>query len=99
MLYRQDLERHANLRKQQKREAISRLNHLEGQLSRLDPENDAAEIAEIGVDLEIAHRRAIGLDFVVQDAEYLLRELDLEETNDGLVDRMKTIPLELEKDG
>jgi hypothetical protein len=90
MIYRQDLERLKVQREIQKKNEYARLSNIEGQLRQAD-EDKREELAE---KWDKQYRLCLVVSGALQECEYLLKELDLEEPDDQLVDPMGVIPLE-----
>jgi len=93
MIYRQDLERLKIQRERQKKDAFARLANLEGQLKQASDEKVQAELAS---KWDEQYRLCLVVSGALQECEYLLKELDLEEPEDTLIDPVGFIPLEVE---
>ncbi len=86
MIYRQDLERMRGTRQRQKVEAFAKLSYLEGQLKAAAEAKDEAKQAELAPQWDAQYRMCLVVSGALQECEYLLKEIDLEEPGDELVD-------------
>jgi len=104
MIYRQDLERMKEVRLQQKVEAFARLSNLEGKLHEIVTQLSQTENGEkSALDMKLKeaqqawdnqYRLCLVISGALQECEYLIKEIDLEEPSVDLIDPMKFIPLE-----
>lgn len=94
MIYRQDLERMRETRQQQKRDAFARIAHLEGQVKAFRELGDAEKLAEVEAELENQFRLALVISGALQECEYYIKEIDLEEPDIELINPIVSIPLE-----
>jgi len=90
MIYRQDLERMKTVREQQKRDAFARLGNLEGQLKASTDDDERSRIAKAW---DEQYRIALVTSGALQECEYLLKEIDLEEPSEKLIDPIDFIPM------
>jgi hypothetical protein len=90
MIYRQDLERIKAARETQKRDAFARLNALEGQIQLLK-DNLPPDMMK---QYEDQYRFCNVVSGRLQELEYLMREIDLEEPDDIVIDPVETISVE-----
>lgn len=79
MIYRQDLERMREIRQTQKRDAFARIAYLEGQAKAFREAGDTEKLAQAEQDLEAQTRLALVISGALQECEYYLKEIDLEE--------------------
>ena len=95
MIYRQDLERMRTTRQQQKVEAFARLSNLEGQLKVTLSEHgaDSDEYRELSSAWDSQYRLSLVISGALQECEYYLKEIDLEEPSEELVDPVGFIPM------
>lgn len=96
MIYRQDLERMRTVRTQQKVEAFAKLANLEGQLKATVAAygTDGDEYLELQRAWDSQYRLCLVISGALQECEYYLKEIDLEEPSTVLVDPVQFIPLE-----
>lgn len=95
MIYRQDLERMRTTRTQQKVEAFSRLSNLEGQLQSVLhlKGQDSVEFSELQKAWDSQYRLCLVISGALQECEYYIKEIDLEEPSLELVDPVGFIPM------
>jgi len=88
MIYRQDLERMRTTRQQQKVEAFARLSNLEGQLRVTLAEHGAEsdEYRDLQKAWDSQYRLCLVISGALQECEYYLKEIDLEEPSLELID-------------
>lgn len=96
MIYRQDLERMKTTRQQQKVEAFARLSNLEGQLKVTLAEYGANsdEYRNLSKEWDNQYRLCLVISGALQECEYYLKEIDLEEPTIELIDPVGFIPME-----
>jgi hypothetical protein len=96
MIYRQDLERMRTTRQQQKVEAFARLSNLEGQLRVTLSEKGAEsqEYHELQRAWDSQYRLCLVISGALQECEYYLKEIDLEEPSVELTDPVGFIAME-----
>ena len=94
MIYRQDLERMHGVRVEQKRNAYARLANLEGQLQEAERMGDEKRKVEIAEEWEKQFKLCHVIDGALQENEYYLREIDLEEPTEELFDHMVRVSME-----
>lgn len=107
MIYRQDMERMRATREKQKVEAFARLSNLEGRLQIITEQMVAAEKngnQEKKAEFEVLQKEAANkwdeqyrlclvISGALQECEYLLSEIDLEEPSEELIDPIGFIPM------
>jgi len=86
MIYRQDLERLKGQREAQKVEAFAKLSYLEGQLKAAAENGDEDKQDELAKSWDKQYRICLVVSGALQECEYLLKEIDLEEPTDELID-------------
>jgi hypothetical protein len=81
MIYRQDLERMKGVREQQKVEAFARLNGIEGRLNKTvqDGEQGSDYFRQLQDEWNEQYKMALIITGALQECEYYLKEIDLEE--------------------
>jgi hypothetical protein len=96
MIYRQDLERMRDKREEQKKNAFALLNVIEGRLKQLNLEHkaDTPEFKELQDKWDKQYRLALVTSGALQECEYLLKHIDLEEPEDELLDPVGRIEVE-----
>jgi len=96
MIYRQDLERMKTTRERQKVEAFSRLSNIEGQLKVMLSEKGADDpgYKELTDAWNSQYRLSLVISGALQECEYYLKEIDLEEPSEELRDPVRFIPME-----
>ena len=94
MIYRQDLERLKTVREKQKRDAFARLTNLEGQLAQTSMIWQNAKWKQIAAERDKQYRIALVTHGALEECEYLLREIDLEEPSDELTDPVSFVQME-----
>jgi hypothetical protein len=96
MIYRQDLERMRTTRQRQKVEAFARLSNLEGQLRvTLQVKGvESQEYHELQQAWDSQYRLALVISGALQECEYYLKEIDLEEPSVELIDPIGFVPME-----
>lgn len=94
MIYRQDLERMKGVREQQKIEAFARVTHLEGQLAQTSMIWQNAKWKKLAAERDKQYRIALVTAGALQECEYLLKEIDLEEPDDTLFDPVRQVVME-----
>lgn len=95
MIYRQDLERMRTVRQQQKVEGFAKLANLEGQLKvalqAYGAESD--QYAELSRAWDSQYRICLVIAGALQECEYYLKEIDLEEPTTELLDPVGFVPM------
>jgi predicted mannosyl-3-phosphoglycerate phosphatase (HAD superfamily) len=91
MIYRQDLERIRGVREEQKKNAFARLSNLEGQLKATSMVWQNAKWKALAEERDAQYRIALVTAGELQECEYLLKEIDLEEPSDLLIDPVTVI--------
>ena len=94
MIYRQDLERMKGVREQQKIQAFARVTHLEGQLAQTSMILNNKKWKKLASERDKQYRIALVTAGALQECEYLLKEIDLEEPNDELFDPVQQVIME-----
>lgn len=95
MIYRQDLERMKHVREEQKKDAFARLANLEGQLKQAKELGAESEvITELAHKWDEQYRISLVVSGALQECEYYLKEIDLEEPSLELVDPVGFIKVE-----
>jgi hypothetical protein len=96
MIYRQDMERMKTTRERQKVDAFARLANLEGQLKVTLSEKGADDPAykELTDTWNSQYRLCLVISGALQECEYYLKEIDLEEPSEELSDPVGFIPME-----
>lgn len=96
MIYRQDMERLKEVRMEQKKNAFALISVLEGRMKQLnaDGKADSPEIKELADKWDEQYRIALVTAGALQECEYILKEIDLEEPSDELLDPMGRIIVE-----
>lgn len=93
MIYRQDLERMKAIRERQKRDAFARLANLEGQLKATNMVFQNPKWRKLAAERDEQYRIALVCAGALQECEYYLAEIDLEEPSEELVDPMEYIQI------
>lgn len=88
MIYRQDLERMKITRERQKKDAFAKLSFLEGRMKQLavEDQSETPEFQGLQAAWDEQYRIALVTSGALQECEYLLKEIDLEEPDDALTD-------------
>lgn len=97
MIYRQDLERMKGVREQQKKDAFARLANLEGRMKQviLDGLQETPTFKDLQNQWDEQYRIALVTSGALQECEYLLKEIDLEEPSEELLDPVGFIKMEV----
>lgn len=98
MIYRTDLERMKAVRERQKRDSLSRLNVLQGKMQEALDNNDEEKQKEYARKWDEQYRLSLVIDGALQECKYYLKEIDLEEPTEELIDPFEFIPLDMEKE-
>lgn len=93
MIQRQDLERLKITREQQKKDAFARVTHLEGQLAATSVVWQNRRWKELAAERDKWFRIALVTSGALQECEYLLKEIDLEEPGLELSDPVEFVSL------
>lgn len=93
MIYRQDLERLRMDREKQKVESFAKLSYLEGRMREAKEAGDEERAADIASMWDKQYRICLVISGALQECEYLLKEIDLEEPKDLLIDPMGTVQI------
>jgi hypothetical protein len=96
MIYRQDLERMKEVRTIQKRNAFAELANLEGRMKQvvLDGLQDTQTHRDLQFKWDEQYRIALVTSGALQECEYYLKEIDLEEPSEDLTDPTEFIKIE-----
>lgn len=93
MIYRQDLERLKTQREKQKVDAFAKLSYLEGKLQAAKEAGDEEKYKEIAPQWDEQYRLCLVVSGHVDSLVYLLKEIDLEEPSDEIVDPMGVVKI------
>lgn len=93
MIYRQDLERLKVTREHQKKDAFARLSNLEGKMRAYKESGNEEGAAKVAEEWDKQYRIALVTSGALQECEYLLKEIDLEEPTEELIDPVGFISL------
>jgi len=98
MIYRQDLERLREQREQHKLDAWAHLAEIEGRMHQLmeDGKGDSSQMLTVKDQWDKQYRMCMVISGAVQEIEYLLKEIDLEEPEDILLDPLRVVRIEKE---
>jgi len=96
MIYRQDLERLKEQREQQKIDAFGHLGEMEGRMHQLmnEGKGDSEELQKLKDQWDNQYRMCMVISGAEQEIEYILKEIDLEEPEDILMDPLRIIRIE-----
>ena len=96
MIYRQDLERMKSVREKQKKDAFAELANIEGRLKQalIDGMLETPTYKDLQIKWDEQYRIALVTSGALQECEYYLKEIDLEEPSEELVDPVGFITIE-----